>query len=660
MLPPSTPTDLRPSGARWVLPVALLLLGLHAVLALHSTLTRSVTVDEIFHVTGGYVFNREGDFRIQPENGVLPQRLHALPALLLGAKPPPYADSAAWRASDMFVVSHQFFYEVGNDHWPMLIGARLINLGFSTALCLLVFAWARSLAGPVAGLTALALAACSPTLLAHGPLATSDVVAAFFLTASASAFWWQLRQPGWPHTVLSALVFGLACVSKFSAVLLLPIFTLLLAVHAWRRSEGAWPFRQVLLAVAAHGAAAFALIWLFYGLRFAANAPHLPPAERFETAWRIVLHPIGWQAPVLTFLRHWHVLPDAFLYGYAHTYMSSLSRAAFLAGEYSFTGWKSFFPLAFLWKSTPAELLGAATLLAGAFLRGRRLAAWLPRLAPLAVLGGVYGLAAVTSHLNIGHRHILPLYPLLFIGTGVALVRLLPRSARIAAGLLALLQAAAAGGIHPYHLAYFNPLAGGPDHGWRLLVDSSLDWGQDLPALRDWLDQHNREGAPVHLSYFGSGEPAYHGVRATNMLAVNGFKIPVGWYDPGPGIYAVSATALQGVYSPVGPTWTDALEKEFQELRQLDASFRRFFVDEAFRAAQLEKIPESRWTNAWQRYEILRQARLCSYLRLRGPDGAAGHSILLFRLTADEVRTVFHGSASAWLQAVEDAARRLR
>src|SRR5581483_2369085 len=106
-------------------------------------------------------------------------------------------------------VSHQFFYESGNDHWPLLMWARGLNLIFSVGICVLVFAWARRLAGTAAGFTALVLAAASPTLLAHGPLATTDVAAAFFLTASAGAFWRCLRSPGTGALSLSAVVFGL-------------------------------------------------------------------------------------------------------------------------------------------------------------------------------------------------------------------------------------------------------------------------------------------------------------------------------------------------------------------------------------------------------------------------------------------------------------------
>ena len=139
--------------ANWMIAAAVaLLLALHAGLAWRSTARRSTTSDEIYHVTGGYLFDTTHDFRLHPENGVLIQRLQALPAVVLGAHPPQLRGNEYWRTADLLVVSHQFFYESGNDHWPLLMGARAVTLLFSLGLCALVFTWARRLAGDMAGL----------------------------------------------------------------------------------------------------------------------------------------------------------------------------------------------------------------------------------------------------------------------------------------------------------------------------------------------------------------------------------------------------------------------------------------------------------------------------------------------------------------------------
>ncbi len=656
---------MNPPPPRIVALLAATMVVLHLALGLGSAARQSVTVDEIFHLTGGYCFNALGDYRVHPDNGVLPQRLHALPAVLWGAEPPPLAGNPYWTGADSYVLSYQFFYESGHDHWPLLLGARGMNALFGVGILVLVWLWARRLAGEVAGLAALALAALSPTLLAHGPLATTDVAAAAFLTASVGAYWAQLREGGWGGLLLSAAVFGLACVTKFSAVLLLPIFGLLVVVHLAITPRAEWRPGWIVSGLVLHAAAAWATIWACFGLRYAAAAPGLPPAEHLAATWSWMLERAGWQGGVLRTIGELRLLPEAFLWGYTHTYLGSLERAAYLAGEYSTTGWRSFFALAFLWKSTPAELAGLALALLLAGGRWRALRPWLVRFAPLLALAAVYGGVAVQSRLNIGHRHLLPLYPALFIVTGVAAARVAaawPRGPLVAAAGLAGLQAASAISIAPHFLAYFNGLAGGSDRAWRLLVDSSLDWGQDLRGLQARLEREpaGPDAAPVYLSYFGSGEPGYYGMRIRRLPFVNGFKLAAPYVPLEAGLYAVSATMLVQVYSPVRGPWTPELEKEYQDLRRLEPLFAEYTANPARRAELERDAPAEQWRRGWARHDLLRFARLCHYLRVRPPDDHVGHSILLYRLTAAEIAATTAGSLADWRAVIERAAQHPR
>lgn len=605
----------RPTDRRLWLAVALLLAA-HTALAFAAVRTKSVTYDEIYHVTGGYLFDRFNEFRVHTDNGVLPQRLHGLAPLLAGAAPP-RMDDVYWRTSDAGVVAHHFFYGAGNDHWPWLLGARALNLLFGIGTCLFVFLATRQLAGDRAALAALALATFSPTLLAHGPLATTDAAAALLLPASATLFWRQLERRDARALGASAVVFGLACVTKYSALILLPVFVALAVVHALARSERRWAW--LFSGLLAHAAAAALVIWCCFAFRFAAMAPDLPPADHLIRPWPALLERLGWQAPIIDFARAWHLLPEGFLYGYANTAVGAQARATFLAGEYGTTGWWQFFPLAFLWKSTPAELVGitlALVALVAAALSSRQwrsAAVW----APLVLFAAAYGVTALTSRLNIGHRHLLPLYPVLWIAAGVAATQL-PRLARLAPIALAGTQALSATLAFPDYLAYFNRASGRPEDAWHKLVDSSLDWGQDLPALRDWLRDHNAgpDAAPVFLSYFGSGDPAYYGVRATRLPFVNGFKFQHPRYELRPGIYCISATMLQLVYSPYA-RWSPAHEHAYTTF--------------AARAATLTAAE-------WEQFDQLRFARLCHHLRQRSPDARAGSSILIYRVDAADLQ----------------------
>lgn len=635
------------------------LLVMHIGLALWAVSGESVTADELLHLTGGYFYNKFGDYRIQPENGNLPQRVAALPAWLMNAPPPPLANNVYWRTSDGSVVGHQFFYETGHDHWPMLMAGRALMTLFSAATGLLIFCWSRKLFGTAAGFLSLTLYALCPNFLAHAALTTSDVPAVFFLLASVGAFWRHLAAPGWRNGLLSAVVFGLACVAKFSAVLLPPMMLVLLAWRVAREPAGSrarW-WRLGPRSVAGHAAVALFIIWAFYGFRYSGFAPNVPPADQYTVKWEQVLPYIGIHGRLVEFCREWRLLPEAFLYGYAWVVQSAAARAAFLAGEHSIYGWVSFFPLAFLWK-TPLALLVA--LAAGAVALARRWrAVRLDVVAPLLVLFAAYWALSLTSRLNIGHRHILPTYPVLFILLGgLAAPGVLAGRWRTALPVLLVLgQLGANLRVAPHYLAFFNTFAGGPPNGYRLLVDSSLDWGQDLPGLARWLRDNNSgaKAEPVYLSYFGSGEPDYYRIKATKLPFVNGFKLLHPWYEPGAGLYCISATNLQQVYGVTRGEWNSEYEKEYQTLRAREPYFREYWHNPAIRG-ELERNGTARaFEQSWQRYDGLRLTRLAAYLRARQPVAVIGYSIFIYRLNAEDVDTAVNGPYSRWLMAVTAA-----
>ncbi len=636
------------------------LLALHAGLALWAASRETVTADEILHVTGGYFYNKYGDYRIQPENGNLPQRIAGLPAWLMGAPTPPLTDNIYWKTSDEQVIAHQFFYETGHDHWPMFMAGRALMTLFSVGTGLLVFCWARRLFGTAAGFFSLLLYALCPTVLAHAPLATSDTTATFFLLATMGAFWRHLRAPSWGNGALSGATFGLACVAKYSAALLPPM---MLVLVAWRilsdpPAERARWWKLVPLSLAGHAAIGLLIIWAFYGFRYSAFSPNVPPAAHFTALWENVLPYIGVHARLVEFCRQWHLLPEAFLYGYSWVVQSASARAAFLAGDYRVYGWVSFFPLAFLWK-TPVAVLAASVVGVGAYARRWRKVS-LHAIAPLLVLFVVYWLFSLSSHLNIGHRHILPTYPVLFIWLGALVAPgVLTGLWRVAVPAVVVLgQLAANARTAPHYLAFFNSLAGGPANGYRLLVDSSLDWGQDLPALATWLrsNQGGPPAQPVFLAYFGAGEPAYYGINAQRLPFLNGFKIKHGWYQPTAGIYCISATILQQVYSPYKQVWTLAHEKSYQEGRAKEPLFREYWTNPSVRE-ELARIGQAdNFEKTWKLYDELRMARLCYYLRARAPDAQPGYSILVYRLSPAEIDAALNGDVRQLTAAVVRAA----
>jgi hypothetical protein len=493
----------------------------------------------------------------------------------------------------------------------------------------------------------------------------------FCFLASVGAWWRHLGQPGAAGCALSALTLGIAAIAKFSAVLLAPM--LVLSGLIWAAGEAThtdWrvPLARLGRSLAVHALVAWAVIWVGYGCRFSAFAPELAAGATFNHGWDAMLAGLGWPAPLLWWLRAAHALPEAWLYGLTFVLQFARARGAFLNGEYSITGWVAFFPFTFAVKSTLPFLLlvaGGATAGTVAALRIRAAAGWralgsrLRPLTPLAVLFGVYWATSLASHLNIGHRHILPTYPVLFIAAGW-LGRCLDRRHALAGlGVLGLLgwHATEALRARPHYLAYFNDLVGGSKQGWRHLVDSSLDWGQELPALSRWL-RANAGRETVHLAYFGTGDPAYEGIKATLLPCLPEVGEPRPWRALRPGIYAISATLLQHVYSPIRRPWTAADEAEFQRLRSIEPVLLSYHDDPVRRAALQREAPAAQWEGSWRRYELLRFARLCHYLRVRPADAVIGHAILVFRLDAAELAATTTGSVQDWSRALESAAAR--
>jgi hypothetical protein len=637
----------------WAVAVVALLLALHFAMAVASKRHESNTSDEIAHVTGGYSYWTLNDYRLQPENGNLAQRWVALPLLIRGSRFPTL-DQSYWRKSDVWVMGHEFFYETGEDHFPKLMAARAMTGLISVAVGALVFLWSRRLFGTPGAFVSLTFFTFSPTFLAHGGYATSDVCIAFFMLASIGAWWRHLRNPGAGPFALSLVAFGLACVAKFSAVLLAPMMVLCALVHVASRPGEAGRCAR---SAAGHAAAAFAVIWLFYGFRYSAFNPALPGADQFIESWAEMYSRTGRIGHAIHLLAAVHALPEAFLYGAAYVVETSQSRGAFLNGDYSLYGWRTYFIWAFALKTT-LPLMAAFGMSAWVALRSGireaanaagRFGGLLP-LTPLAALFSVYWAFSIQSHLNIGHRHLLPVYPVVFILTGAlgAWLRRPPGwPALLVAGLLAW-HVGESARVAPHYLAYFNELAGGPIGGHNHLVDSSLDWGQDLPGLKSWLDQNQRPGEDAYLAYCGTGEPRYYRIAAKRLAYLNGFHEDEPYIPLGPGVYCIGATMLQQVYSSVRGPWTMEYEKEYQLLRSFEPMFQSYAADPAARAALERELPAEKWRATRDRFQHLRFARLCYCLRVRRPDAVIGYSIFIYRLSAEDVRAATAGSLQDW------------
>ena len=244
------------------------------------------------------------------------------------------------------------------------------------------------------------------------------------------------------------------------------------------------------------------------------------------------------------------LLPNVFAEGFLFGQLKAVNRLAFLMGKISVGGFWYFFPVAFAVKTPIAILLllvGGVGALIGLARRGCDnflTAAFV--LLPIVVLLG----AAMTTHINIGLRHILPIYPLVLLICAAAVVRAFAHSqtvGRVVAAVAIVATTAEVARAYPDTLTFFNAFAGGPEGGSRFLVDSSIDWGQDLKPLGEWMTAHNV--AHINLAYFGTANPASYGINASELPGST-FSFGASTDVALPGYVAISATVQRGVYLP--------------------------------------------------------------------------------------------------------------
>ena len=666
------------------LAVVVLLLA-HWLMAVSSVREKSTTFDEVAHLTAGVSVWRTGDYRLVPEHPPLAHLWAAAPVAASGARFP-RLDQPGWRCSDQWNLGRQLFYECGNDPQVMLTRGRAMIALMSVALGAAVWLWSRRLFGESGGIISLALYVFSPTMLAHGRLITTDLSAALFFLIAVGVFWRMLHRISLITVMLGALATAALLLSKMSAVLILPIAGVLVVIRLVvnRPTTVAWPFGCEVrsrpgqlgawfLAGLTQGLIIVFLIWAAYGFQFAAMRDAQPGRDRFyvsadlparTSAWDYMLDGLGHTGPVLSWARDRALLPEAYLFGLASTLKHAQARPAFLNGRTRLHGWWYFFPYCFLVK-TPLPLLGVLLMAAaplGIWIGPRRTERptgprWrsvfdgLYRTAPLWTLFVIYWCFAMGSELNIGHRHVLPVYPVLFVLAGRASIwiRSPRRPVRLVVPAMVGLLAAASLMTWPHYLTYFNVLAGGARHAYKHLVDSSLDWGQDLPGLKRWLDRHHTPEAraggdaappPVYLSYFGMGLPKHYGIRARALPSYGLWSTEPLWTSRlTGGVYCISATTLQQVRLLPECRWTRPLEADYQGLgRMLVLAARRLRANPGMAAASVGMTEANVRT-----FQMLQFGRLCAALRQRTPDDAVGHTILIYRLSDQDVRRALDG-----------------
>jgi hypothetical protein len=489
----------------------------------------SVTIDEFAHLPTGLYYLRSGDYSLDPINPPWTRMIAAaavlrdLPVFSLPEAPNHWA------------MGYELAERNRDDYQRLYVHARMA-IALLGALCgALIVAWAASLYGRAEALVAAILFTFSPSMLAHGHLVTLDMAGALGATATAWCTWWLVERPGWRRATLLGVVLAAATMLKLSAFVLVLGLLVVVAVAALRergRPPSAW-----LGALLVAGCVALVALNIFY-----AGQGTLAPLASLRLDPDGMLSGLAAAAPWLRL-----PLPGPFVEGVDMILNVGAGQepSYFLAGELSAEGWWYYHLAAFAVK-TPLPLVLAAVAALLLWSSGRRNGAreyclWIPVLV-------LFGANAGANSLQIGVRHVLAAYPLLMILVSPLLARplvaalpalragrreLRPLAPAVVAALALAWFVGGSLAVAPRYLQYFNEIAGGPDGGHRWLIDSNIDWGQDLLRLRRWMDDHDVDH--VQLAYFGRVDPAVYGIR----------YMPLDPRNPS-GVIAVSASFLMG------------------------------------------------------------------------------------------------------------------
>jgi hypothetical protein len=545
-------------------------------LAVHAYTQASATWDEPIHLTAGYAGWVKHDFRIDPSHPPLLRLWAALPTLLvddvaMGHVPADNVPLRAW-LRDAYGFAHRFLY-VENDADRLLYRGRFMIVVLGVVLGIFVFLWTREWLGFTSAVVALACYAFEPNLSAHASLVTTDLGVTCFIFGTVYFTWLTCRRYS-PRRMAGLIVcFSLAVVSKFSALLLAPIVLVLLGMGV-RRHQGLTSRRACAL-LAGLAIVSVAVIWAIYGFRYL-PAPSTTAALTFEGTERVTASPII--DATTSWIDAHRLLPNAYTQGFLYAYSSVQRLPGFLAGRISDDGWWSYFPLAILLKTpTPLIVMVCAGLVA-LYRRRRDLGrdvAFI--LLPIIVFLGV----AIWSGINVGLRHVLPVYPFAILLAALS-VREFARVSRqlrvIALAVVVTVWTGEYALAYPHPLTFFNYAAGGPSNGFRYLSDSNLGWGQSLKPLKTWME--HQDVTHVNLAYFGQADPAYYGINCTHLPGAPSFASESIARPKLPGYVAISATTLTGVYAP--PWWRlfYAAFRDLEPVAIIGNSIRVYWVDD--------------------------------------------------------------------------------
>ncbi len=550
-----------------ILLISLFFLG-QSILSMRE---KVATFDEIGHVAAGYSFLKYNDYRLYDVDPPLMRQIAAFPLLFMHLNFP--IRSEGWREKKEIDVGYDFFYRMnGQKADKILFWSRLPIVLFSLLFGWLLLKFASELWNIQTGLFAFFLFSFEPNILAHARLATTDMGLAFFLTLSVYFAYHYWKNPSFRNVFLMGASFGLAIASKTSGMILIPFFFVVLlfvrplvktgnsSFSLWERLKAAYWNKKIGLyfihwiVVVLVG---FVVLSLDYGFfktwpifrddndlqkfelsldKLNLRSPEVKEkAVQIAESVRVPARPF-----IVSFVKWFGFLPRTKAEGKVHGY-----RPFFLGKRGRF----AVFPFVafFIKEPIPIIILIFAGIIGLVLYDYKKfLFLILPVLFILSMDIKVH--PWTYRYINL---LILPFF-ILMASSLINYVKVHNKKTKYGIGLVAMWLFVESLAIFPNYLAYFNEFIGGPVNGHRYLVNSNLDWGQDLKLLKKYLDKHHMR--EINLSYFGSADPGYYEIQGRKMLGVNGRETGEESPEklrqlaaPRTGIIVISATCLENI-----------------------------------------------------------------------------------------------------------------
>ncbi len=575
--------------------------------------TDSLTFDEVAHIPAGYSYVTQGDYRLNPEH---PPLLKVLSGLTLIPLHPTFDTTKDfWKTSNEYgeydqwkAGKHLLHHAQNNTDW-IVFCARSPIIIISILFGLFIFYWGKKIDGIITGLFALILYAFDPNILGHNHFVTTDIGIAIAISCAFYFFLHFLKYPTWKNALYGGLALGIAQITKFSAVMLLPFFSILLITYALityttknhNRINTFWNYlSKGIFAIFI----AFMTIWIMY-TPVTWNMPKdtLPPITEIKA------QPEKYARDV--YFTHFILLSNEYkatrpLAVYAQGLMQVLNRVddgnvSYFMHTVSSNASLWYFPFVFIAKQTIIHLFFYITtivLFFGLCVRSihdaftqkykkslKKFRVFIIRHfqeITLTLFIILYSYISITGNLTIGFRHLFPIMPLLYILTAKTIINSYKslqnptrkKIVRTTFITLIILLAITTISTYPYYMSFFNSIFGGPKNGYHYVTDSNADWGQDLKRLKKYLDTHP-EIDKIRITYFG-GDDIHNRIGADKYILWWDSKRPIE-----PGYYALSTFFLQeSIYNTKKADddsfrWT----QNYEPIDQVGTSFLIYKID---------------------------------------------------------------------------------